>query len=105
MFFHPSPEERRVFLSINALMRTADQRNGTNDEQMIVKFSTVAGDSSLSGTLCFEESVPLGQQNLAVNHGLQPKAVMAVMELGYSLSEHTDFFTQNSREATTHSLK
>lgn len=64
-----------------------------NDEQGIVKFSTVAGDFSLSGTVSFEESVPLGQQSIAVKHGLQPKAdndVTDAMEPGHSLSECTD---------------
>lgn len=59
----------------------------------------MAGGSSLSGTIYLEESVPLGQQNFAVNHSLQAKAVMAVMEIGYSLSEHIDFFIQNSTQS------
>lgn len=64
-----------------------------NNEQRIVKFSTVAGDSSLSGTVSFEESVPLSQQSIAVKHGLQPNTdndVTDAAEPGYSLAEQTD---------------
>lgn len=59
-----------------------DQRNSINDEQRI-------------GTISFEESVPLGQQNITVKHGLQPKAdndITDVMEPGCSLSEHTQLY-------------
>lgn len=53
----------------------------------------MAGEFSLSGTISFEESVPLGQQSIPVKDGLQPKAdndVTDAMEPGHSLSEDTD---------------
>lgn len=67
-----------------------DQRNSMNDEQRI-------------GTVCFEESDPLGQQSITVKHGQQPKAdngIRDMMEPGCSLSEHTQllyfkFYTQS----------
>lgn len=80
-----------------------------NNEQRIVKFSTVAGDSSLSGTVSFEESVPLSQQSIAVKQGLQPNAdndVTDAAEPGYSLAEQTIFlYPKFYTEAITHSLE